>query len=60
MTVTVEFTPSALKSDKVLAEAMGQVADSLARSKRCVVVTGAGISVSGGIPVRFLEAIRAR
>lgn len=42
-----DFLSAALHPQRLLAK---EIMDALHRSKRCVVVTGAGISVSGGIP----------
>jgi len=41
-----------LKDETVASSYIQSIAKSLRAAKRCVVVTGAGISVSAGIPVR--------
>ncbi|KAI9019762.1 DHS-like NAD/FAD-binding domain-containing protein [Hyaloraphidium curvatum] len=50
MTVTIDFASTVGKPTKALADALDELGTHLARSRRCVVVTGAGISVAGGIP----------
>ncbi|KAI9201957.1 DHS-like NAD/FAD-binding domain-containing protein [Polychytrium aggregatum] len=47
--MTLRFKLSDLPSEEAKVH-LKSIAESLRRSKRCVVVTGAGISVSGGIP----------
>lgn len=58
MKVTMEFTEGGIKHDASLRKLLDEVGEHLSRARRCVVVTGAGISVSGGIPVGISRAIR--
>ncbi len=51
MTVTLEL--DAVATDSYVRRTLSEVSLAVAKSKKVVVVTGAGISCSCGIPVRF-------
>ena len=52
MTITLEL--ASLEADSHTRRALADLSLSVAKSKKVVLVTGAGISCSSGIPVRIL------
>lgn len=56
VTQIVDFGASCRSNIKT-SKQMDHIALSMAKAKRCVVITGAGISVSAGIPVDFIQIL---